>query len=270
MTDANKQFTSEAKLGIKGEAFFESLVSDYSIPHHIVGSKDLGIDYICEWVPEKSPTGILFAVQVKTRSKDKVRLTDCGSERRNKLQKHTIISSNLEPDERTQQYWRGFGMPVYLFAILYESTDQGGQTECFYKRFTPVLTKSTSGKSSAAPPESEYFYRVNNGNAFLAFVNNKEHGFARDLFIDLMRCSYAKGSISYINPRILGLEQFPEKAAVFREIFEEYRENICTTYKETRSYLEQVCNATPVRAVAEPLQAEPSMEAPEVDFEDLQ
>lgn len=57
-----KKYTAQAKAGIKGEAFFEALISDYSLPHHIVGSKDLGIDYICEWVYGDKPTGILYAV----------------------------------------------------------------------------------------------------------------------------------------------------------------------------------------------------------------
>ena len=60
MTDSDyEKYTAQAKAGIKGEAFFEALVSDYSIPHHILGLKDVGIDYLCEWVYGDKPTGIL-------------------------------------------------------------------------------------------------------------------------------------------------------------------------------------------------------------------
>jgi len=81
MTNSDyKKYTAQAKAAIKGEAFFEALISDYSIPHHVVGLKDVGIDYFCEWVYGDKPTGILYAVQVKTLSKRSVRLeSDCAS-----------------------------------------------------------------------------------------------------------------------------------------------------------------------------------------------
>ena len=43
------KFTVQAKTCIKGEAFFESLLAEYAIPHHIQGAKDLGADYLCQW-----------------------------------------------------------------------------------------------------------------------------------------------------------------------------------------------------------------------------
>lgn len=56
-------------------------------------------------------------------------------------------------------------MPVYLFVIVYsESRDKGGRLDCFYKRFTKVLTSTTK-------QEDEDFYKVNDGTAFLAFVD---------------------------------------------------------------------------------------------------
>lgn len=233
-----KEFTAQAKAAIKGEAFFEALISDYSIPHHIVGSKDLGIDYICEWVYGDRPTGLLFAVQVKTRSKHNVGLENLGIHLRfNELQKYRIKSGMLEINEKTMRYWRGLGMPVYLFVIVYsDSDDHGGQLDCFYKRFTPVLT-------STRKQEEEDYYKVNDGTTFLAFADKdtKKYGFARDLFIDLMRCSYSKGSISYISPRTIGLKQFPEEDAVFGELFEEYREMVCRTYEKTRNFLDDLC-----------------------------
>lgn len=55
------KYRAQAKAATKGEAFFQALVSDYSIPHHIMGQKDIGIDYICEWVYGDQPSGILYA-----------------------------------------------------------------------------------------------------------------------------------------------------------------------------------------------------------------
>jgi hypothetical protein len=238
MTESDyKKYTAQAKAAIKGEAFFEALVSDYSLPHHIVGPKDVGIDYICEWVYGDRPTGILYAVQVKTLSAHYVQPEPLGPKKGfNELNEYRIVNPHLHIDERTLQYWRGLGIPVYLFAIVYyEPISQGGQLDCFYKRFTPVLTTTRT-------QEQEDFYKVNEGTIFLAFADrqSRRFGFARDLFIDLMRCSYYKGSISYISPRTLGLEQFPEENAVFGDLFKEYRENVYTTYAKTREYLERI------------------------------
>ena len=235
MTDNEyKHFTAQAKAGIKGESFFESLVSECSLPHHIVGSKDLGIDYICEWVYGDRPSGILYAVQVKTFSQHNVKINDLGHDCRNQLLRHSIKHNRLKINAKTQRYWRGLGMPVYLFVIVY-SKSQGhiGRLDCYYQRFAPILTTN-------ATEEQAYFYKVNDGTTFLAFADQKTKtgGFARDLFIDLMRCSYSKGSISYISPRIIGLEQFPDEDAVFSELFGEYREIIRITYDKTIKFLE--------------------------------
>ena len=166
----------------------------------------------------------------------------------NGLESFRIIRPKLHVDEKTMQYWRGFGMPVYLFAIIYsKSSGQGEQLDCYYKRFTPVLT-------TARTQEEDCFYKVNNRATFLAFANQeiKIGGFARDLFIDLMRCSYHKGALSYINPRALGLEQFPKEDAVFRDLFEEYRQNILKTYAQTRDFLEQIWKDQAIPSVAIP------------------
>jgi hypothetical protein len=259
-----KQVTAQAKAGIKGEAFFESLVSDYSLPHHIVGSKDLGVDYICEWVYGDRPSGILYAVQVKTLSQQHVKINDLGRDQRNQLGRYSIKSSHLQIDARTQQYWRGLGMPVYLFAIVYsEVQGQSGRLDCYYQRFAPILTTN-------AAQEQAYFYKVNDGATFLAFAdqNTKTGGFARDLFIDLMRCSYAKGSISYISPRIIGLKQFPQEDAVFSELFEEYRETIRITYQKTRKFLENLGGTDSDESSTSQLRAVPSAGPPEGDDTD--
>jgi hypothetical protein len=136
-----KKFTAQAKAGVKGEAFFESLVSDYSLPHHIVGSKDLGIDYMCEWVYGDTPTGILYAVQVKTLSQQNLAIKELGPDSRNRLQRYEIKHKLLKVDKKTRRYRRGLGMPVYHFVIVYSEPDsQSGRFDCYYKRFTPMLT----------------------------------------------------------------------------------------------------------------------------------
>ena len=92
MTDGEyKKFTTQAKSGIKGEAFFESLITEYSLPHHVVGAKGLGIDYICEWVYGDKPTGILYAVQAKTFLAENVTLKYLGpNPRLNELLRYRI------------------------------------------------------------------------------------------------------------------------------------------------------------------------------------
>jgi hypothetical protein len=202
-----------------------------------LGPKDVGIDYICEWVYGDRPTGFLYAVQLKTLSADYVKPELLGPKKRfNELDEYRISHSNLHIDGRTLQYWRGLGIPVYLFAIIHsEPLRQGSQLNCFYKRFTSVLTTNRR-------QEEENFYKVNEGTTFLAFADqqSKRFGFARDLFIDLMRCSYYKGSISYISPRTIGLGQFPEEDAVFVDLLNEYHENVYSTYVRTKEFFEGI------------------------------
>ncbi len=227
------KFTKQARAGIKGEAFFEALIVEYALPHHIVGSKDLGIDYLCEWVHGDRPTGFLFAVQVKTIARENASLKDLGHiDNRNRLQKFLIKNSQLGIQEKTLQYWRGLGMPIYLFVIVYSALNN--VLDCYYKRFTPELTGGA---------KEECYYKVNDGTTFFAFADHdkRKHGFARDLFIDTIRYSYYKGYISYISPRTIGLDEFPEKDAVFGDVIQEYRENVCQTYNKTRIYLDNLC-----------------------------
>lgn len=236
--DTYKKYTMQAKRGIKGEAFFESLISDYSIPHRIAGPKDIGIDYICEWVFGDRPTGILYAVQIKTFLEETAKPGFVEvDERLNGLHKYRIANPNLIIDEKTLHYWKGLGMPVYLFAIVQSFTNAGDERlDCYYKRFTPVLT--TEKKQ-----EELDFYKVNNGTSFIAFAHPDERrlGFARDLFIDYMRWSYYKGSITYLKPRTIGLNQFEGEDAVFIDLLGEYRERVCLTYIKTRGFLEKYC-----------------------------
>src|SRR5690349_1642890 len=67
-----KQYAQTARRGTKGEAFFESLIVDYAIPHRISRQNDLGVDFLCEWTHGDRPTGILFVAQIKTTTSDAV------------------------------------------------------------------------------------------------------------------------------------------------------------------------------------------------------
>ena len=231
-----KVFTRQARIGIKGEAFFESLLSEYSLTHKIVGSRDVGIDFICEWVFGDKPTGVLFAVQVKTFSGRRYRITktaDCSG--LNGLEEYKISNSNLKVSKRTIRYWKWLGIPVYLFAIHID----GEYINCYYKRYTGILTKDMN--TSDVDFYSD-FYKVNDRNSFIAFTDLSERklGFARDLFIDCMRWNYCKGSIAYMNPRDIGLYQFPEENTIFPELFDDYRDKINLTYRMTRAFLSRV------------------------------
>ena len=228
-----KKYTRQAKVGIKGEAFFESLISDYSIPHKISGAKDVGLDFICEWVFRDKPSGVLFGVQIKTLSDKRTRAKPYGISALNGLEQYKIGSSKLRVDASTLTYWKAFGLPIYLFVILLQSKIEGEVLNCYYKRFTPILTERSS-------QEDEYFYKVNSDrNIFLAFKNldRKNDGFTRDLFIDYTRWNYFKGSITYPNPRTLGLQEFPEEG-VFVDLFTEYYQQIINTYNRTTQYLQ--------------------------------
>ena len=233
MVEDIKQYTKNAQLGNKGEAFFESLVSDYCLPHRIVAPKDLGVDFICEWVYGEKPTGILFAVQVKTVT---AQAEKTGTDKdKNGLDEFKISNSTLTIDPKTLNYWKRLGLPTYLFAILSENE----VLNCFYRRFTTVLTLEKE-------QQKQPFYKVNNNNKFIAFLDdeNKTHGFARDLYIDYMRCNYNKGSIAYLNPRNIGLNQFLDEengGVIFGTLFDDYKDKICATYKKVETYLNKNC-----------------------------
>ena len=238
--ETNKKFSLQARTCIKGEAFFESLITDYAIPHHIVGQKDIGIDYICEWVHGDDPTGVLFAAQIKAFT-----ITAATEPRPmvvaknlNGLDHYTIANSNLTVPPETLRYWKGLGLPMYLFAVARTPAGEHGHDtlDCYYKRFTPVLTLDE-------PQETLCYYKVNQGAKFIAFAQEPEQrlGFARDLYIDLMRWAYYKGSIAYLNPHKMGLMQFGEEEKVFKDLFGNYKDRVCATFAKTKRFLEANC-----------------------------
>lgn len=235
-SNSYKKYSIQAKRCIKGESFFESVISEFAIPHHIVGQKDIGIDYFCEWVFGDRPTGILFAVQIKTFYYKTAIPKLIENSSQNRLQEYTITNSNLKPNIETLHYWQGLGIPVFLFTV-YE--DDSGKLHLFYKRYTPILTKKSI--EFCDHDYSVKFYKATEDNNFLAFSNTDEktHGFTRDLFIDHIRWNYFKGSIAYLNPRSIGLNQFP-KDNIFPELAEEYQDYINLTYSKWKKYLEKI------------------------------
>jgi hypothetical protein len=231
--DAVSKFTVQAKTCIKGEAHFESLIADSAIPHHVTGAKDVGADYLCEWSPDDEPSGVLFTAQVKTfavKGSNRPKSLGQRTQKLNALEAFSIANSKLSIKESTLDYWRGLGLPAYLFVVAYT----GATPAVYYKRFTAVLT-------GAARQEDEHYYRVDEGARFRAFADEQKRtqGFARDLFIDRMRWSYFRGSIAWMNPRELGLRQFPEADNVFEEFIETYKGRIRETYLKAKKHLER-------------------------------
>ena len=232
MTDYSyKKYTKNAQIGIRGESFLESIISQYCLPHRVSGSKDIGVDLICEWVHGEKPTGVLFAIQVKTTADQTITPASHGISELNKLEQFKISNSNFTIDENTLAYLEGLGIPTYLFTILIRENDGAEEINVYYKRFTPIITANST-------QTKEYYYKANHGDKFLAYGpdDNKQYGFARDLFIDYMRWNYHRGSIAYLNPKDIGLDQFPEDG-VFIDLFSEYGDEILSTYTRTTKYL---------------------------------
>jgi len=223
----SKKYTKNKQLGNKGTAYLEAMLSDYAIVHRIDEAKDIGCDLICEWVNKENPSRLLFFIQIKTsRTKPKIKTITTRS--RLNLLEEVKIKNRSYLDANTLDYWRGFEIPVYLF-VLFEIKDG---FDIYYKRFTPALTTGKDGKE-------ENFYKISKDGKFLAFaeknaVGMKRGGFVRDLFIDHMRCNYKNGSLAYKNPRELGLDQFPEKDAVFGDLAKDYDNEIKKTADNLR------------------------------------
>lgn len=232
-----KKYTVQAKRGIRGEAFFETLISSFSLPYHVTGLSDIGVDYFCEWVHGDKPTGILYAVQVKTFSEKTAKPKWLGVNKGlNGLDTFEIKNPNLVIDEKTRFYWKGLGIPIYLFAVVDSIDDEGKeQLDCYYKRYAPILTRDLSMERSDF---YQMFYKANDGALFLAFKDFEKstQGFARDLYIDCVRMSYYKGVLPCLNPRSMGLNQFSEVPA-FADLFKNYKDQILSAYQWTGQVL---------------------------------
>lgn len=236
----NKKFIKSWQTGYKGEAFFESLLSNWAIVHKIEGHKDLGLDFLCEWVYDENPTRVLFGIQVKTTSWEQVSIENEGKDPehnnllRARIFEHDSKTHKYSINNATLNYWSGFEFPIYLFVIIKNSD---GNFNCYYKRYTPILHQAT--EKWQEKEREEYFFEANQSAIFLAFADpaKRVRGFARDLFIDYMRCNYFRGSLTYKNPQDFGLEQFSQNEnTTFYDLYEEYRDRINATYKKYKSF----------------------------------
>lgn len=204
------------RIGNRGEAYLEFIMSKHCLMHKIAGYKDVGIDYLCEWLVEDSPTRILFGVQVKTSDINNVGLKRLGRNKGlNGLEKFAFTKTVPSWDVKTKtvNYWFGFEIPLYLFFVLKNKSS----FDCYYQRLTPSLHKKdkTEAVEEIRNYKSNDLYQVNDGNEFRAIIKRgkKDGGFARDLFFDSVRCSYYTGSLNYRDSSEFGLEGWEGKSA---------------------------------------------------------
>lgn len=230
-----KRFTARAQRGIRGEAFFESLIVGHAIPNRIARQNDLGVDFLCEWVCGDRPTGILFVAQVKTSARGTVVPKSDGLSELNGLPLFSLTGAD-KADDVTLHYWKGLGLPAYLFYVI--EPIAGGTLECYYKRYTPLLDGFPSADDKTG---SRSFHLVSDGARFRAFAEPQDAGiggFARDLIVDFARLSYFKGHVVELTPARLGFWPFvdsgdPDIARHFRDPLKWHRKKI-----------QEICNWT--------------------------
>lgn len=136
--DAYMKYTETSRRGIKGEAFIESLIVDHAIPHRIARQNDLGINFLCEWIYGDRPSGILFLTQVKSTTSDVVEPEFVCQSPLNGLRTYTLKRA-AKVDERTINYWKGLGLPAFLFIVIKNGSYGASRLECYHKRYTPLL-----------------------------------------------------------------------------------------------------------------------------------
>lgn len=220
----SKQYITSHQLSNRGESFVENIISGHTLAHKIDRSKDLGLDFICEWVAGQNPTQLLFGIQVKTRSNPIITPVDPLISRLNGLEQYKINFDGDGLNDDTFEYWKGFNFPVFLFLVHMN----GAIVNCYYKRYTPIL------HDSAKPTEENYF-KVYENNLFLAFHerpgNLQTGGFGRDLFFDHLRCEHSKGMLSGIDPSDLGLEGY-RNGDLYEGVYNKYVPIMKATYEK--------------------------------------
>lgn len=229
------------KIGNRGEAFLEFIMSKYCLMHKVVGYKDIGIDYICEWLSGGTPSRILFGIQVKTSESKDIELIYKGVKSGfNELAFYNIKKFSWSIEEKTIEYWSGFEIPLFLFCVIRNSEDQ---FNCYYSRLTPILHRETKEgiKGKLEEIKKGEFYQANENSEFRDIVKKKnmDGGFVRDLFIDSVRCSYQNGSILYRNPKDFGLNNWPEKV-IYPDVLDEENTDYMKKVKEGLLLLEGV------------------------------
>lgn len=246
MTDNDyKKYTKDARRGIKGEAFFESLIVEHAIPHRIARHNDLGVDFLCEWISGDRPTGLLFSVQVKATTDATIQSKFTELSALNGLNKHKLLGAK-KVDDRTLNYWKGLGIPAFLFYIIKGSSNSVNELKCFYKRYTPILDGHSKPEDESG---TKAFYLVNERTTFLAFSDSDQEigGFARDLIIDYFRLSYSKGHVIPLTSNKFGFWPFEKKQnsdslIYFGEFLQWYKETIKETCEITTALLKKLPN----------------------------
>lgn len=239
-----KQYTANARRGIRGEAFFESLIVEHAIPHQLARQNDLGVDFICEWVDTDTgcPTGILFAVQVKTTTKKQAAPERINSQSPlNWLPTFKLKGARKWYDDNTIAYWKSLWLPAYLCVVVEEA---GGPAQCYYKRCTPLLDGHASNDDKE--PTRLYYHAEKNGGGFRAFADeaSRTGGFARDLIVDYARLHYARGYVVPLDKEKLGVWPFRtvEVGEPFEDSLRWNRQQIEKTCKDTLKWLKKLPN----------------------------
>lgn len=238
-----KKYTEDARRGIKGESFFETLIVENAIPHRIARQNDLGIDFLCEWINGDCPSGILFLAQIKTTTIETVKPKQSGIHK-NGLTSYTL-SGAKKIDDRTLNYWKGLGLPAFLFLIIEDRSNGVSDLKCYCKRCTPLLDGHSSSDDRCG---TKSFYLVNEKTTFLAFsdLENETGGFARDLIIDYARLSYSKGHVVPLTPKQLGFWPFPDRENLDKmHYFEEFIGWNRSKIKETCELTSNLLNKLP-------------------------
>ena len=225
------------RIGNRGEAFLEFIMSKRCLMHKIVGYKDVGIDYICEWLNGNIPSRILFGIQVKTSERNDIELISKGINRGlNELEKFLIKPLPFKIEPKTFTYWEGLEIPLYLFSIIKNNENN---FDCYYLRLTPILHKINNDKFKEI--KESVFFKANKNSDFIDLVKKERMsgGFVRDLFIDSVRCSYQNGNISYRNPKDFGLDNWHEDN-IFQEVITETGTDYMKKVKKGLLLLEKV------------------------------
>lgn len=226
------------RTGNRGEAFLEFIMSKHCLMHKTVGYKDVGIDYICEWLNGNIPSRILFGIQVKTSERSDIKLISKGTNRGlNELEKFLIEPLPFKIKPETFAYWEGLEIPLYLFSIIKNSENN---FDCYYLRLTPILHKTNNNKLEEI--KKGIFFKGNKNSDFINSVKKEKMngGFVRDLFIDSVRCSYENGNISYRNPKDFGLDNWPKDTVIFPDVLGEANTDYIKEVKKGLLLLEKV------------------------------
>jgi hypothetical protein len=209
--------------------------------HKVIGHRDVGIDYFCEWLNGDTLSGSLFGIQVKTTERKDIKP---AKQRKNSGKNELDIfqmkpSSFIKIKVETVEYWKQLNIPLFLFVVIKNIQDN---FNCFYTRLTPILHEvDVSTPNKIEKIRNGEFYLANTNADFNAVIKKQkmDGGFVRDLFIDSVRCAYQSGNILYKNPNDLGLNNWTPKT-VYADVLAEKDTQYVKKVKEGLLLLENV------------------------------